>query len=239
MFCYRRLIALALVLAPMSALAGTQPQFQLLLPATVKPQDILPPPAARGSVQEAAELAAVHALIAAATPARMAQARWDDAHEDPSLFDAALGVKLATLPATWTLLKAVQNEGDAAADTAKVYFGRTRPWGVDPTVARCDAEPQAKPTRSYPSGHATLAYSTGFVLARLLPGHAAEVLARAADYALSRQICGVHFPSDTEASHVLGSVVALDLLANPDFRRMFEAARAELIAAQIPGSQAP
>jgi acid phosphatase (class A) len=207
------------------------------LPAgEIQPSLLLPDPVAEGSPAEKAEIGDLHALIAASSPERIAQAKWDDQHEDPSLYDAMLGLKLETLPTTWALLKAVQNEGDAAADVTKIFFHRKRPWAVDPSMPRCDGTSTASPYRSYPSGHSTLGYTTGFILARLLPGRAQLILDRSADYAQSRRICGVHYPSDTEASHVLGTYVATRLMANPSFLKQFEAARAELKAAHVAGA---
>lgn len=192
------------------------------------PAMLLPSPPARGSTQERAELAELHALIAAAPPARLDQARWDDSHEDPSIFDAVSGRTLSTLPQTWALLKLVQAEADRSANLAKTQFGRIRPWGVDPTLRACDAKPGSKPLRSYPSGHGVLGYSAGYVLAQLMPSRAPAILARAADYALSREYCAAHFPSDLEASHVVGTVVAERLLGDPDLATRIAAARREL-----------
>jgi acid phosphatase (class A) len=48
-------------------------------------------------------------------------------------------------------------------------------------------------------------------------------------------VCGAHYPSDIEASHVLGTELAMLMLENPGFRVQFQAARAELIAAGLAG----
>ena len=198
--------------------------------ADFQPAQILPAPPARGSAAEKLELATLHALIAQTTPERMAQARWDDAHEDPSIFNATLGLDLASLPATWTLLTAVQQDTNLAVSDSKLYFARIRPWGVDPTMPNCDAGKGKQPTRGYPSGHAMLGYSVGYVLAQLLPAKAPAILARAADYGLSREICGVHFPSDQEASHVIATLAAQKLLTDPRLADRVAAARQELTA---------
>ena len=189
---------------------------------------LLPAPPSRGSAQEAAELVELHALIAAASPARLEQARQDDAHESPAIFDTATGRTLATLPATWTLLRRVQMDADRTANAAKDLFARTRPWGVDASLVACDTKPGSRPVRSYPSGHAVLGYSVGYVLARLLPARATAIQTRAADYALSRQYCAAHFSSDTEASHVLGAVIGERSLADPKLAAQIAAARREL-----------
>ena len=231
-----RLVAGAALLAFLGATASGAAEKHVLHyldAADVDPVTVLPRPAAKGSDIEKAELAALHQIVASASAARMAQAKWDDQHEDPALFDGAIGTKLETLPVTWALLKSVQEEGDAAADVAKIHFARMRPWAVDATLANCDAGKGANPLRSYPSGHSTLSYSVGYVLAHLMPQKADVILARAADYAMSREVCGVHFPSDTEASHVIGTIVASKLLTNPAFAARVAAARKELAAAHL------
>lgn len=225
-----RALALALFLAtPLAAADKPAKHFEILSAADFPETQTLPPPPAAGSEREVLELEWLHRLIAATSPARLEQARWDDQHEDPGLFDAVVGRKLEDLPATWALLKTVQNEGDRAADIPKLHFARRRPWSVDATMPNCDAGKGANPLRSYPSGHATLGYSVGWTLAQLMPDRAPAILARADDYALSRQICGVHFPSDTEASHVIGTIVAERLWADPRLAERIAAARAELV----------
>jgi acid phosphatase (class A) len=94
----------------------------------------------------------------------------------------------------------------------------------------CDYKPNAAPLTSYPSGHATLGYSTGFILAALMPEKAQAILTRAKEYAWSRVVCGAHYESDIEASHVLGTELAMMMLENPAFHAQFEAAREELRA---------
>ncbi|WP_242137095.1 phosphatase PAP2 family protein [Sphingomonas sp. TREG-RG-20F-R18-01] len=237
----KRVFAAAVVAIALmgSAVTAAPHSFHYLPVADFEPSSILPAPPARGSIQEKAELGALHAMIAGAAPQRIEQARWDDAHETPALFDGTLGITLESLPLTWALLREVQEEGDAAASAAKAHFERTRPYGIDPTLPVCVASPigkPAKPAKSYPSGHATLGFSTGFVLAHLLAGRASAILDRAADYGASREYCGVHFPSDVEASHVLGTLIAAKLMTQPAFHAKFDAAHAELVAAHVAGA---
>lgn len=227
---------LAVALAAWGTASAAPHQLHYLSAEELAPASVLPPPPAPGSVLEKAELGALHAIVAASTPERLDQARWDQEHEDPGLFDRTLGIELQKLPATWALLMAVREEAAAAATAGKAHFHRMRPWGVDPTLPSCEHAPEHQPTNSYPSGHAILGYSAGYVLARLLPGRASDILGRAADYGYSREVCGVHFPSDIEASHALGTLVAAKLLANPAFRAKFDAARLELAGAHLAGT---
>lgn len=224
------LVPAANAAAQPAAMSAAKPakRFEILDPGAFAPDRVLPPPPAAGSPQEALELAQLHQIIAAASPQRMAQAKWDDEHEDPAIFDAVMERSLAALPATWALLNTVANDAGLAAGLSKDHFARTRPWGVDPTLTNCDAGKGKKPTRSYPSGHATLSYSVGWTLAQLVPAKAPAILARANDYAFSREVCGVHFRSDTEASHVIGTLAADRVLADPRLASRIAAARAEL-----------
>ena len=110
--------------------------------------------------------------------------------------------------------------------SAKDYFKRKRPWIVDASVKSCSKEDA--PLSSYPSGHATLGYSMGVVLSSLVPDKSQTILARAAEYAYSRLVCGMHFRADVEAGQVLGTLVGVALLHNAKFRDDYEAAAMEL-----------
>jgi len=211
-----------------ATMARPAKQFEILVAANIDPARLLPPPPAKGSTAEAMELAQLHLLIATTSPERMAQARWDDEHEDPAIFDTVIGRSLKTLPATWALLSTIQNDSGIVGNIAKKYFVRTRPWGVDSGLPNCDAGKGKSPVGSYPSGHSVLGYSVGFALAQLVPDKAQAILTRANDYALSREICGVHFRSDTGASQVIGTWAAATILADPRMTRRIAAARAEL-----------
>ena len=162
-------------------------------------------------------------------------AEWDDKHESVELFFAALRPQfdLQKLPVTAKLLATVDNEQSVVANIAKRYFLRNRPWAIDPSMVACDYKPNAAPLTSYPSGHATLGYSLGYVLAALMPEKAQAILDRAHEYAYRRVVCGAHYPSDIEASHVLGTQVAMLMLENPKFHADFDASRAELKAAGL------
>jgi acid phosphatase (class A) len=194
---------------------------------------LLAPPVADDSDAAKAERAELHRIIAARTPERFARARWDDEHENPTIFEATIGqgFDLKKLPATASLLAVVQNDQGIAANRAKALFHRDRPWMVDATIPTCN--PHDKPGSSYPSGHATLGYSLGVVLATLIPEKASAIQARAADYAFSREVCGSHYPSDVAASDVLGTVVGLEMLASPALKDKIAAAKAELRAAGL------
>ena len=66
-----------------------------------------------------------------------------------------------------------------------------------------------------------------------MPGKSQAILARAADYAYSREVCGDHYHSDIEASHALGNAIGMALLQNETLKPQIEAAREELRAAHL------
>lgn len=211
---------------PPAPIAEPVPVLRYLDAASVVPALLLPPPPRPGSAELARELARVRLLGKTASAARYAQAQADDAKEAPDVFDAAAGRNLAELPQTFALLKLVQDETEAVIVPAKAWFAQRRPYQIDPRLRHCGVGTQK--LTSYPSGHAGFGYSVGWALARLLPARAPQVLARASDYALSREICGTHFHSDTEASRVIGTVVTERLFADPRLAPMIAAAQREL-----------
>jgi acid phosphatase (class A) len=102
------------------------------------------------------------------------------------------------------------------------------PYQADSTLHPVCALTEAP--NSYPSGHALTGYLEGFTLAELVPAKRTEILARADDYAHKRLVCGVHYPSDIEASRRVGYVVFGYMMATPQFQRDLAAARAEMQA---------
>jgi acid phosphatase (class A) len=211
--------------------------LHVLTAEQVDPSRLLPPPQADGSDLQKADLAEVQRIYRSRSPERRARAEWDDKHESVELFFATLGPQfdLAKLPKTASLMAVVDNEQSVVANIAKRYFRRNRPWAIDPSLVACDYEPNAAPRTSYPSGHAMLSYSEGYVLAALMPEKAQPILSRASEYAYSRLVCGAHYGSDIEASHALGTAMAVMMLQNPTFKAQFEGARAELRAAGLTG----
>jgi acid phosphatase (class A) len=209
--------------------------LHILTEAQVDPARLLPPPVRDGSEEQKAELADVQKAYRNRTPERRAVAEWDDKHETVELFFKTLGPEfdLKKLPRTAKLIAALENEQSVAANIAKKHFQRNRPWAVDPSLVACDYKPNAAPLTSYPSGHATLSYSEGYILAELMPEKAEPILSRAREYAYSRLVCGAHYASDIEASHVLGTELAMMLMDNPAFAADFKASQAELRSAGL------
>jgi acid phosphatase (class A) len=219
-----------------AALAAATPAAQappLLTARDVDPVLVLPAPPVAGSAQSVAELAELHAVETVRTPAEEADARLDGDTKNATIFAVVLGPRfdLDKLPATASLLDLVRASEKATVDRGKDEFKRQRPYIVDTSLRSCKRNDD--PLSSYPSGHTSMAFSMGEVLARLVPEKAGAILARAQRYGQSRIVCGQHFRSDVGAGQMLGLLIAERLAAKPAFQAAFAAARRELVAAGI------
>jgi acid phosphatase (class A) len=215
-------LILALGLFPISA------QAALLTPSEVDASRFLPPPPKAGSVDEQAEFQELKAIAARSTPQELSVAAHDAKDETPDIFNAAIGFDITAKPETFKLLKMVVEEEDGDSKMAKTFFHRPRPYSVDASIKTCEPVKPGKPPNSYPSGHSTLAFSMGVVLASLVPEKSQAILARASDYAEHRLVCGVHYRSDIVAGQQFGTILALRLMQNPVFRTQMDLAKAEL-----------
>lgn len=203
-------------------------QAAMLDPATILPGQFLPPPPAEGSAAAKAEMQEVRDIIARSSAAEIAAAAKDDADEGPDIYNAALGFDVKTRPETLKLLTIVADEEEVDTKRAKVFFHRKRPWVIDSSVKTCTLETLNQIPNSYPSGHASLAYSLGVVLTHLIPEKSQVILARASEYAEHRLVCGMHFRADIVASQQYGTLLALRLMENSIFLAQMDKAKAEL-----------
>lgn len=195
--------------------------------ATVELSNLLPPPPAAGSAAAQQDLQAVLAAQQSRTADDMSAAK-ADADRSVFRFADALGTSMqpTALPKTAAFFDRVAKLDKAEVKDAKVYWQRARPSVVSDQVHPLSKE---KPNDwSYPSGHATFGYSAAVLLANMLPEKRAAIFARADLYAQHRIVMGVHFPSDVEAGRLAGTVIAAQLLQDPQWKQDYDAARSEL-----------
>lgn len=226
-------VAVALVAAPCAqarsaaddALEAAR-EFPLLTSPESAPQNLFAAPPPAGSKRAASELQQLRDIHSAFSAKRIARADRDGGNEQPGAFSEAAGRDLSHLPATMSLLLRIQGETDRIVENGKSYFKRLRPYTIDPSLPHCGKG--GNRDDSYPSGHSGFAWSVGWALSRLLPERAPQILDRAQDYAFGREVCGVHYPSDVEASHAAAVLIADRMLADPKLADQVAAARREL-----------
>jgi acid phosphatase (class A) len=199
-------------------------------PTVLDLADLIPNPPVVDSSTNGAELAELHRIESARTPDQVAAAKADEDDENLFLYRTVLGpgFNAQALPITAELGVHVKNEQSVAGGALKPVFQRVRPYRSDPTLHPVCALTDAP--NSYPSGHALTGYLEGLTLAELVPEKRTEILARADDFAHNRLVCGVHYPSDIEASRRVAYAVFGYMMATPRFQRDLAAARAELHA---------
>lgn len=220
----RRLLAAAvLVCLTVPALAANPYLTGKMLDLTV----LVPPPPAKGSPADLADMQAVLDAQATASEERKHQALVDSDETVFTMFTPVLGEKFnaAALPKAAAMFERIGDSEDDTLDAAKPFFGRVRPWLANPAVKAI-----AKPTKSgsYPSGHTTRVGIEASVMAMILPEKKAEIWARAVDYAQSRVIGGMHYPSDIEAGWRTGAAMAAVILSQPGFQADMAAAKVEI-----------
>lgn len=199
--------------------------------AEIDASKLLPPPPMAGSDAAKAEIAELHAIATSSSSALVEKARFDDGDEKPDMFNAALGFDIAAFPATSKLLKDIAEHEEVESKAAKAYFHRDRPWIVDTSIKTCVPVKPGPAATSYPSGHTSLGFAMGVVLASVVPEKSQAILARASEFGEHRLVCGMHFRSDIVAGQEFGTALALTLMQKAEFKGQMEAARAEFRAA--------
>jgi acid phosphatase (class A) len=105
----------------------------------------------------------------------------------------------------------------------KYKYSRIRPYKLDPRLKNL----QETEWEAYPSGHAGNSYVAAFVYQELAPEFTDVFVKDALDMAHSREILGVHYPSDSEASRILARDLVNLLLQNPKFQAELGEAKEE------------
>jgi acid phosphatase (class A) len=216
---------------PAGYLAGREPDVLAALPQ----------PPAKGSAEDAADLA-----VFKETRALEGTPRWRLATSDADIrgivgdFDCAIGAKLSrqTAPKLFALLGKAAPDISAAYDKPKDHYQRLRPFQRE-AGAICTPEQKSGLEKSwdYPSGHATWGWTLGLILARTAPDRAATILQRARAFGESRVVCGVHDASAVDAARLAGDTVFAALEGEAAFRSDLGEARSEIDALRASGAK--
>jgi acid phosphatase (class A) len=229
------LAAALLVAFSSAALAedeGSTSELHYLQRGQVELSKVLPPPPKPGSNAQRRDLTISLWYQRSRTPAMITLAKAD---QDRSVFrfGSIFGPSFtaARLPKSAAFFEAVLSDERIVGEEAKKFWNRPRPFVTSSLIHPCVDEP---PTNSYPSNHATTGMLYAQILIRMLPEQRGPIMARAAQYAKNRVVCGVHYESDIEAGERAGVIEARAMFENTVFRRDFDAARAEIRQALAP-----
>lgn len=174
--------------------------------------------------------------------------RWKLAQSDNSYlpkdlmadFSCSVGASLTpeNAPTLAGILARTTFDAGAAAEGAKQVYKRTRPYLHNTPNNICieKAEGLSK-SFDYPSGHASLGWTAGLVMAQLTPDRASQVLARGRSYGESRVVCGVHNMSAIEAGRTNAAGVFAALQSSSAFVTAMAKAREEVAAARASGAK--
>ena len=187
---------------------------------------VVPPPAP-GSAEAQADLAAVHLAQTKRSAEQVKDAQRDDHEESIFAYETVLGpgFRASELPVTAALSLRLRAESSVINPVLKSSFHRPRPFVADTSVNPvCDKTA----SESYPSGHAMVGYLEGLALAQMIPERSQAILERAKQYAQNRVVCGVHYPSDVEASHSIALAMFGELATSARFQQDLQAARSEI-----------
>jgi acid phosphatase (class A) len=170
---------------------------------------------------------------------KLAQA--DDSYRPADLlknFSCAVGVQLTpeNSPALAGILARTTIDAGMAAEAAKQLYRRTRPFMHNPGNICIARTPGLEASFDYPSGHGSLGWIAGLVVAQLAPERASDALARGRAFGESRVVCGLHNMSAIEAARTNAAGVFAALQASPEYRDALAKARTELDAARASGA---
>jgi acid phosphatase (class A) len=116
-------------------------------------------------------------------------------------------------PATTKLLMNCIQDIRVTEFRLKYVFKRPRPYHLEPAL-----QPLTRiNSPSFPSGHSLWAYTEAYIFGELLPAKRQDFTKVAAEVRWSREVLGIHYPSDNEASRIIGWHLLKSWMNNPAF----------------------
>ena len=128
-----------------------------------------------------------------------------------------------TLPVTADLMANVWRDASFFIWSLKFKYARIRPNVIDSSLKNAQETDWA----AYPSGHAANSYINAFIYQELAPEFTDFFVKDAYDMAHSREIIGVHYPSDSEASRIFARQFVNMLFENEKFLKDFQKVKGE------------
>jgi acid phosphatase (class A) len=127
------------------------------------------------------------------------------------------------LPVTADLMAKVWRDASYFTWSLKFKYARIRPVFIDSEIKNLQETDWA----AYPSGHAANSYINAYIYQELAPEFTDVFIKDAYDMAHSREILGVHYPSDSESARIFARQFVNMLFQNPEFLKDFELVKKE------------
>jgi acid phosphatase (class A) len=116
-------------------------------------------------------------------------------------------------PATTQLLLNCIQDIRVTEFRLKWYFKRPRPYHLEPKL-----QPLTRiKSPSFASGHTLWAFTEAYIFSEIIPEKRDLFLQRADEVRWSRELLGIHYPSDNEASRTIGWYLLKYWYNNPQF----------------------
>lgn len=128
------------------------------------------------------------------------------------------------LPITAKLMTNIWSDCTYYFWALKFQYNRTRPYMLDSRIKNLNNTN----FQAYPSGHASASYVAAYIYQELVPEQTELFVKNAYDMAYSREIIGVHYPSDSEAGRLFARQFVNYLLENPVFKKDMAEAKMEI-----------
>ena len=229
---------------PTGILAATKMRTIFLL-EDVPSLLIITPPPANSSVQTRAELDFLLDLQAKRTPAEIERYKklagifhspnnfnvYDPDYDRnfSSLFHVGspLGnwYNYKNLPVTAAFLSDVYRDATYYFFRLKLSIKRPRPYMLEQRLEVLEKPPHP----AYPSGHSAASYINAYIMMEIAPELADAFIQQAAEMAYSREVLGVHYPSDSEIGRVWARAFVNELFQKENFRQEFERVKKEIL----------
>ena len=172
--------------------------------------------------------------------------RWELAKQDAELmfpaaaetFSCALDLPISEQQTSFLYRVLRRTLADAGLSTygAKKSYQRKRPFMLN-GLASCTPheEEHLSHDGSYPSGHTAIGWAWALLLIELAPERKDAIIQRGWEYGESREICNVHWNSDTDMGRVMGAAAVAALHGNAEFKADFAEAAKEVQALRTAG----
>jgi len=128
-----------------------------------------------------------------------------------------------TLPVTADFMAKVWQDASYFIWSLKFKYARIRPVVIDPAIKNLQETDWA----AYPSGHASNSYINAYIYQELAPEFTDVFIKDAYDMAHSREIIGVHYPSDSESARIFARQFVNKLFQNEEFLKDFQKVKEE------------